>query len=232
MIVGLLVAAGHGRRFDPTGARSKLEVRIGGVMVAVRTAQALLACCDRVIAAVRPESTNLADELAHAGCEISVIGGEEGMGNSIACAARQAARHDALRMLLVQPADMPWLEVSSVRRVVGAEAGEGQPNLGPNLNLNPNPNPDPDSDPGHAGEKRLIVLPTYRGRDGHPVRFDRTLLAALSGLTGDRGARPLLMLHPPLRIAVDDPGVVRDLDTPDGLDLPAGGEPDPSGPDS
>ena len=53
MIVGLLVAGGYGRRFDPTGARSKLEVRLDGVMVAARTAQSLLAGCDRVIAVVR-----------------------------------------------------------------------------------------------------------------------------------------------------------------------------------
>ena len=186
MIVGLLVAAGHGRRFDPTGARSKLEMRIGSMMVAVRTAQPLLANCDRVIAAVRPDSDRLADELAAAGCEIALVDGDEGMGNSIACGARAAARFDTLRMLLVQPADMPWLEASAVRQVVQADAKDDQ----------------------------FIVVPTFNGRDGHPVRFDPRLVAALAQLSGERGARQLLLRHPPLRIPVDDAGVVRDLDTP------------------
>ena len=38
MIVALLVAAGYGRRFDPTGSHAKLEARIDGAMVAVQTA--------------------------------------------------------------------------------------------------------------------------------------------------------------------------------------------------
>jgi len=190
MIIGLLVAAGYGRRFDPTGTVSKLETRLEGTMVALRAAQPLLAQCDRVIAAVRPESTRLAQALAAAGCEIALVTGEEGMGTSIACGARQAALHEALGMLLVQPADMPWLAASSVRQVVQAKAAAGE----------------------------LIVVPTYRGQDGHPVRFDRSLVPALSQLGGERGARQLLLRHPPLRIPVDDAGVVRDLDEPQDLE--------------
>ena len=63
-VVGLLIAAGFGRRFDPTGRRVKLEERIDGEMVAVRTARALLAGCDLVVAALRRESTVLTDALA------------------------------------------------------------------------------------------------------------------------------------------------------------------------
>lgn len=189
MIVGLLVAAGFGRRFDPTGTRSKLESRIASSMVAVRTARPLLVHCDRVIAAVRPESVRLADELAAAGCEIAVVTGVEGMGNSIACGARAATGLETLRMLLVQPADMPWLTAEAVRQVVHAPATDDQP----------------------------IVVPTFHGRDGHPVRFDRRLLPALAQLSGEHGARHLLRRHPPLRVPVDDAGIVRDVDTPEDL---------------
>jgi molybdenum cofactor cytidylyltransferase len=193
VIVGLLVAAGYGRRFDPSGAVSKLETRIGTMMVAVRTARPLLASCDRVIAAVRPESKRLAEELAAAGCDIAPVTGSEGMGTSIACGARVAASIEGLRMLLVQPADMPWLEAEAVQRIVQAQTAEGE----------------------------LIVVPTYHGHDGHPVRFDHSLVPALARLGGERGARPLLLLHPPLRVPVDHPGVVRDLDTSADLARPA-----------
>ena len=190
LLIGLLVAAGRGRRFDPSGARSKLEARLDGAMVALRTAQALLAACDRVIAAVRPDSLQLSDELRRAGCEIAPVTGEEGMGNSIACGARAALRHEHLRALLVQPADMPWLEAESVRQVGGAVTPAGE----------------------------LIVLPTHRGQDGHPVRFDASLVPALARLSGDRGARQLLLRHPALRMPIDHAGVVRDLDTPADLE--------------
>jgi molybdenum cofactor cytidylyltransferase len=189
MIVGLLVAAGRGRRFDPTGTVSKLETFLGGTMVAVRTAQALLSHCDKVIAAVRPESARLAEALSAAGCEIALVDGTEGMGTSIACGARAAMHQPALRMLLIQPADMPWLAAASVSEVARVQPGAGE----------------------------LIVLPTYRGQDGHPVRFDRSLLPDLAQLSGERGARSLLLRHPPLKIPVDDAGVVRDLDTPQDL---------------
>jgi molybdenum cofactor cytidylyltransferase len=108
------------------------------------------------------------------------------MGNSIACGARIALLHKGLSVLLVQPADMPWLAASSVRQVAHAQPEDGQ----------------------------LIVVPTFGGQDGHPVRFDRRLVPALAKLSGERGARQLLARHPPLRIRLDDAGVVRDLDTP------------------
>jgi molybdenum cofactor cytidylyltransferase len=189
MILGLLVAAGRGRRFDPSGVRSKLESSLDGVMVAARTAQALLAGCDRVIAAVRPDSTRLAAELTAVGCEIAWVTGEEGMGTSIACAARDAARFKGLNMLLIQPADMPWLQPDSVRQIALAE----------------------------PQDRQLIVVPTFDGHDGHPVRFDGSLLDELMQLSGDRGARQILLRHPTFRVPVQDAGVLRDIDTPDDL---------------
>jgi molybdenum cofactor cytidylyltransferase len=200
MIAGLLVAAGYGRRFDPTGRRAKLEEPIDGTMVAVRTARALLGHCDRVLACVRPASTRLAEALAASGCEIVAVMGEEGMGSSIAAGARSAAAIHGLSSLLVQPADMPWLDVTSVQAIVQA--------------------------PGD----RLIVLPTWRGQDGHPVRFHRSLLPELIALSGERGARQLLQRHSPLRIAVDDAGVVRDVDTPGDLAAPPSPRPPPPSP--
>ena len=61
---------------------------------------------------------------------------------------------------------------------------------------------------------QLIVVPTYKGQDGHPVRFDASLVPALAQLSGERGARHLLLRYPPLRIPLDDAGVIRDMDTP------------------
>lgn len=53
--VGILLAAGRGRRFDPSGERNKLlQALPGGEPVVVASAHALLAVLPRVIAVVPP----------------------------------------------------------------------------------------------------------------------------------------------------------------------------------
>ena len=62
-----------------------------------------------------------------------------------------------------------------------------------------------------------IVVPTWRGRGGHPAAFGRALwgeLAAAGGLP--EGARSILHRDPArvTRLPVDDPGVLADVDVP------------------
>lgn len=192
-VVGLLLAAGIGQRFDPDGKRNKLLADAGGVAVATRSAAAIASACDRVIAVVRPGSASLRDALAAGGivdfaeCPDARLG----MGHSLACGARAAITLHP-RRLVVALADMPWLAGTTIRTLVAA-----------------------------ADRKRaradLILVAEYRGQRGHPVVFGPAHLAALSRCNGDRGAAALLAEYPVERIAVDDAGVVRDIDKPDDL---------------
>lgn len=61
----------------------------------------------------------------------------------------------------------------------------------------------------------LVVAPTYRGRRGNPVLFDRALFGELAALTGDKGARDLITRHRQAVVLaeVDHAGVVQDIDT-------------------
>jgi molybdenum cofactor cytidylyltransferase len=52
------------------------------------------------------------------------------------------------------------------------------------------------------------------GRRGNPVGFGRVHLAALLALSGDQGARRLLQSCPVTEVAVADPGIFQDIDTP------------------
>ncbi len=63
----------------------------------------------------------------------------------------------------------------------------------------------------------MALVPTYAGERGNPVLLGRPLFAEIMRLTGDKGARPLLAAIPErvAEIAVDDPGILRDLDRPD-----------------
>jgi molybdenum cofactor cytidylyltransferase len=61
------------------------------------------------------------------------------------------------------------------------------------------------------------VVPVHRGRRGHPVLLPETWRTDLLSLGGDRGARDLLRARADrvLLLAVDDPGILFDLDRPE-----------------
>lgn len=62
-----------------------------------------------------------------------------------------------------------------------------------------------------------ISVPVLGGEFGHPVGFGRSFAAQLMALSGDRGAKPLFASAKVVEVAVDDPGVLRDVDVPEAL---------------
>ncbi|MFM9436014.1 molybdenum cofactor cytidylyltransferase [Janthinobacterium sp. CG_23.3] len=182
-VVGILLAAGRGRRFDPSGAHNKLlQPLAGGEAVAAASARHLLAAVGRVVAVVRGGDEALAAALRGAGCEVTFCAdADDGMGTSLAHAVRHAREAGGW---LVALADMPHVRPDTMRLL--AEA------LG-----------------GGAG----IATPLHQGRRGNPVGFGRVHLAPLLALQGDRGARELLKRYPVRVVMVDDPGVLQDIDT-------------------
>ena len=73
---------------------------------------------------------------------------------------------------------------------------------------------------GHASAVRA----TYNGNPGHPVLLERSLFSQLRDVSGDKGARNLLLSVPVRDIPCDDLGGGEDVDTPAELDaLMAGG---------
>ncbi len=65
-----------------------------------------------------------------------------------------------------------------------------------------------------------IVLPTYRGRRGHPVLFSRDVLAEILALPVSAAANMVVRKDPSriIEVVVNDPGVTIDVDTPEQLD--------------
>jgi molybdenum cofactor cytidylyltransferase len=201
-VVGLLLAAGRGRRFSAAAGvacppADKLLARVDGVPVARRALDALAAGCDAVVAVVRPDASP-ALRAALAGARVvDAADADLGMGHSLAAAARAAAA-DGADAVLVMPADMPWLAPATAASIA-ALAREGDA----------------------AARASRIVVPALRdGRRGHPVAFGAAHLPALGRLAGDRGARSLLDAHPARVATVDDAGILRDVDTPGDLNAP------------
>jgi molybdenum cofactor cytidylyltransferase len=65
--------------------------------------------------------------------------------------------------------------------------------------------------------KKLIVVPRYDGKRGHPVIFSRDLFEELLRAPGDQGAKAVVNAHPEetLEIDTEDEGITLDIDTPE-----------------
>jgi CTP:molybdopterin cytidylyltransferase MocA len=77
-----------------------------------------------------------------------------------------------------------------------------------------------------AGRRENVaaVRATYHGAPGHPVLLERRLFERMRDVTGDHGARNLLISMQTREIPCDDLGGGQDVDTPAQLDsLRAGG---------
>jgi len=114
---GLLLAAGAATRFGSDKLQHALP---HGVAIAVQAARHLRAELPRVLAVVRPGADATARALAGEGCEVVVCErAGEGMGASLACAARAAGAADGY---LVALADMPFVRPSTIAAVRDALA--------------------------------------------------------------------------------------------------------------
>jgi molybdenum cofactor cytidylyltransferase len=63
---------------------------------------------------------------------------------------------------------------------------------------------------------RNLVLPYYQNQRGNPAGIGKHFFTELASPQGDQGARALFTRHASaiLRLEVDDPGILRDVDTP------------------
>lgn len=186
MAGAILLAAGRGRRFDPSGHANKLlQILPGGDAVVAASARALLAQFAPVVAVVRPDDAGAATLLRELGCEVTVCAdADEGMGASLAHGARHVLDRDC-DAWLVALGDMPAIAPATLRAVADAVT---------------------------AGA--AVAAPVFEGRRGHPVGFAATLLPQLARLRGDEGGRAVIAAAGLTPVPVADPGVLRDIDFP------------------
>lgn len=191
-IVGILLAAGAGARFGGGKLLAPLPASAHGVAagtpIGAASARHLLAALGDVVAVVRPRDPQLTDALAGTGARVvECARADEGMGVSLAHAVAEVGDADGWVVAL---ADMPWIAPATIDLVAAA-----------------------------LRDGASLAAPAYRGTRGHPVGFAGAFGPQLRELTGDEGARSIVAAWTSsLRIvAVDDPGVLRDVDRPGDL---------------
>jgi molybdenum cofactor cytidylyltransferase len=179
-VVGILLAAGSATRF---GGDKLLAALPEGTRMAEAALLHLAASADAVVAVVRPGDDRLASLLSDRGARVTACPrAAEGMGASLAWGVRSAP---VAAGWLVALADMPWIDPSTIARVVGT-----------------------------LREGAAIAAPGFRGERGHPVGFAASFYGELLALSGDEGAKAILARRSVSLITTEDPGVLRDVDTP------------------
>lgn len=185
---GILLSAGQGKRFDPSGKQHKLlQVLPSGQNVVSASARNLQQVFPRSWAVLADHSSTIQSSLQAFNfptyfCADAALG----MAHSLRTGIEQLpADADAFVIAL---ADMPFVSVQTLMAIRDSLAKGAD-----------------------------IVVPVYLGQRGNPVGFSRKHLPDLHSLHGDRGARQLLQTQSVTEIEVDDPGILRDIDRPEDL---------------
>jgi len=194
-VTGIVLAAGRSSRMAPHNKLLVLD-RAGRPMVA-RVVDNLLSSAARPVIVV---TGHRAEEVraALAGRPVQIVhAADYADGLSASLRAGIAAVPGTASAALVCLGDMPLVTGRMIGRLIDAY--------------------DPD-------EGRSVVVPTYRGKIGNPVLWDRQFFPDIAGLVGDVGARPLLERHSEYvaQVELGDDAVLRDFDTVESLaTLPA-----------
>jgi molybdenum cofactor cytidylyltransferase len=185
MVAALVLAAGRSRRF---GKLLKPLLRCGGTSFLGAILDTLASSrVDDVRVVLGHEADRVIDAVAVPREMLTINAGyESGMLSSMQHGIR--ALPQETKAFLLWPVDHPLVRVETVDRLVDEFVRRGRP----------------------------LVLPLHAGRRGHPVLFSAALTRELMEAPPTTGARAVVHAHAADRVevAVDDPGVIADIDNP------------------
>ncbi|WP_369856031.1 NTP transferase domain-containing protein [Candidatus Thalassolituus haligoni] len=190
-ILGVVMAAGYSSRFGAGDKRMARWPATGRTLLGETIHQLRQVLAD-VVVVIRPDDQPQSLGIPDDSDIIRARHAEQGLGASIADALgaiQASATWSQRHSLALMLGDMPTIQPTSVRQLL------------------------------QRASRQHIVRPTYQGRPGHPVVFGRAYWPALRQLPAASGARQVIQQHLShvLHIAVDDPGVVQDIDTLEAL---------------
>ena len=197
-VAGIVLAAGTSSRFGP---ENKLLATVDGESIVRHAVRTLLESpVDPVVVVLGHEADRVRQALD--GLDVETVLNERyetGQASSVrtgivALGERDGGAGDTSHeAALVALGDMPFVAPSTVETILDAYArGVGD-----------------------------AIAPAFEGVRGNPVVFDRRFFEALADVDGDVGGREILLENETSAlVAVDDPGVRRDVDRPSDVDRP------------
>ena len=187
MIIGVVLSAGESSRMG----RPKALLPIEGQRFIERIIRVLgLSRVGRTIVVLGHHAEQLRGQIEHLPVEIVINPDyQSGQLSSLQAAIRHLERDDRCAGMLVHLVDHPFIDVALVDKLIE----------------------------GFFETKKLIVVPRYKEKRGHPVIFSRELFAELLNAPVDQGAKAVVNAHrqETLEIEWQDEGITVDIDTPE-----------------
>jgi molybdenum cofactor cytidylyltransferase len=172
------------------GGANKLFAEVDGVPMLARAVNAALASVASSVTVVLGHEAEKAEALL-AGRRVNIVRNPDyAQGMSTSLRAGLGALPPGAEAVVVLLADMPRVNATHVDRLIAA------------------------FDPGNPS----IVVPMQGGRRGNPILWPREFFAEMQAVSGDQGARELLVANAARIVSVNlDDAIHADIDTPDDL---------------
>jgi len=187
MIVGVVLSAGESIRMG----RPKALLPIEGQTFLERIVAALKKTqVGKIIVVLGHDAENMTREIKHLPVEVLINSDYQlGQLSSLQTAVRHLQSDEHCDGMLVHLVDHPYIDGKLVDLMIQRFYERG----------------------------KLIIVPRYQGKRGHPVIFSRSLFRKLLDAPMEQGAKAVVNAHAKetLEIAADDEGVTIDIDTPD-----------------
>jgi molybdenum cofactor cytidylyltransferase len=192
-LAGVLLAAGRGRRMGATKQLMPITPPGGTPTTMVAAAFDLIApaCDGRLVVVTGHEASRVAAALAPRAFIEAASDPDADMFHSVRVGLSRA-RHEFpdVRAYWLHLADHPLVRPRTVESVLRSF---------------------------HESGASLAIMPEHEGRGGHPVIIPAGIVDDILAWGGDGGLRAFWLGHPERcrRIATDDAGATRDIDTPE-----------------
>lgn len=189
---GVVPSAGASIRMG----RPKGLLPVGGESFLKRTVGALrTGGCAPVLVVVAEGAHGLAGEAEAAGAQV-LVNPDPGEGPITSLRLALSTLGDSVPGFAYLPVDHPMVRGDTVSRLLDEARAAGAP----------------------------LTVPMYQGKRGHPAIFGAALFPELLDASLEGGARTVVHRHlrDALKLEVDDPGVLVDIDTPDAYRQVAG----------
>ncbi|HEY5028203.1 MAG TPA: NTP transferase domain-containing protein [Candidatus Angelobacter sp.] len=191
-ISAVVLAAGISRRMGTP----KQLLSIGGETILERTLKSVRASnVSEIVLVLGHAAESVEREISTERLKIvRNLDYEQGMGTSLRTGL--AAVDTKLSAALIVLADQPFVRAETLNQLIAC----------------------------HQESKWQIIIPTYNGFRGNPVLLDRSVFQEVQGLNGDVGCRAIFGDHTEniLKLPVDDPGILLDIDSRDDFEKLSG----------
>lgn len=183
-IAALILAAGTSTRF---GKPKQLALFRGESLIRHAATVALAAGCDHVAVIAGEHASEIQTELAGLACDVVTNHTwREGLASSIHAGLEHLLTDDHdIEHILLLACDQPLVKAENLRELMALR----------------------------KAEDKTIVASAYAGTLGIPALFARTCFASLLQLTGDHGAKELILARPEDVVTFPFPAAAHDIDT-------------------